>query len=67
MVGCYVEGSWWRYRYHFSSYYPYYHGRLQWKTGNWDLYAEQPRITIWVNFWGDFTKTGPWDYFEYYN
>ena len=58
MVDCYVEGSWWRYHYHYSSYYRYYHGRLQWKTRNWDLYAEQPRITIWVNL-GLLHQDGP--------
>lgn len=67
MVGVYVDGSWWRYRYHYTRYGRWHNGKWQTKKGSMDLYAEQPRIRIWVNFVGYFSKTGPWDYFEYYN
>ncbi|GAA1376017.1 RHS repeat-associated core domain-containing protein [Streptomyces beijiangensis] len=65
MVGIYVDGAWWRYRY--TRYGRWHSGKWQTKKGHMDLYAEQPRIKYWVDFFGYFTKTGPWDYFEYYN
>ncbi|MGQ4434308.1 DNRLRE domain-containing protein [Streptomyces sp. SAS_260] len=67
MAGVYVEGSWWRYRYHYTLYGRWHNGKWQTKRANKDLYAEQPRIKVWVNFVGEFTKTGFWDTYSYYN
>ncbi|MDX3453372.1 hypothetical protein PV396_15690 [Streptomyces sp. ME02-8801-2C] len=65
MAGVYVEGAYWRYDYHYSSYWRYYHGRVQHKTAHWELYADQPRLKVWINFFGDYTITGYWNDHEY--
>lgn len=65
MAGVYVEGAYWRYGYHHSSYWRYYHGRVQHKTAHWELYADQPRLKVWINFFGDYTITGYWNDHEY--
>ncbi|WP_236580128.1 RHS repeat-associated core domain-containing protein [Streptomyces sp. HM190] len=61
MGGVYIEEAYWRYDYHYSRYYRYYHGQVQHKTTNWRLYAEQPRLKVWINFFGDYTIAGYWD------
>ncbi|MFD5564277.1 RHS repeat-associated core domain-containing protein [Kitasatospora griseola] len=61
MTGCYVEGTAWRYRYRKTLYKRYVGYSVQYWSKDLGRMESQSRITVWVNFFGSFSKTSYWD------